>query len=52
MDVFSHERELCEFFKSKNSNENQEVVYTTEANAVTIPMFHKRNLDYKRMGLY
>ena len=50
MDVFSRERELCELFKSKNSNKNQKVVYTIEANAVTISIFHKGSLDYKRMG--
>ena len=50
MDVLSRERELCELFKSKNSNENQKVVYTLEANAVTISIFHRGSLDYKRMG--
>ena len=49
MDVFFRERELCELFKSENSNENQKVVYTIEANAVTISIFHKGSLDYKRM---
>ena len=51
MDVFFHEKELCELFKSKNSNENKKLVYTIEANAVTISIFHQVSLDYKRMNV-
>ena len=50
MDVFFREKELCELFKSKNSNENKKLVYTIEANAVTISIFHQVSLDYKRMN--
>ena len=50
MDVFFFcKKELCKLFKSKNSNENKNLVYTIEANAITISIFHKVSLDYKRM---
>ena len=48
---FFCEKELCELFKPKNSNENKKLVYTIKVNAVTISIFHKVSLDYKRMSL-
>ena len=50
MDIFFREKELCELFKSKNSNENKKLVYTIEANVVTTSIFHQVSLDYKRMS--
>ena len=47
---FFRKKELCKLFKSKNSNENKNLVYTIEENAVTISLFHKVSLDYKRMS--